>query len=83
MICSETHRRVAARCFEELVFYDYDRGTSTEIPDYMLSQLIERYDKQELHMETTKGMKEGVQEFVLHGSARHVRWAPVEWSSTS
>ena len=27
-------------------------------------------------------MKEGVQEFVLHGSARHVRWAPVTWSAT-
>jgi peptide/nickel transport system substrate-binding protein len=27
-------------------------------------------------------MKTGVEEFVLHGSARHVRWAPVEWSAT-
>jgi peptide/nickel transport system substrate-binding protein len=26
-------------------------------------------------------MKSGVQGFVLHGSARHVRWAPVFWSS--
>lgn len=26
-------------------------------------------------------MKEGVQDFLLHGSARHVRWAPVFWSS--
>lgn len=25
-------------------------------------------------------MKSGVQGFVLHGSARHVRWAPVSWS---
>ncbi|MGH9226807.1 MAG: hypothetical protein ACRD2W_24155 [Acidimicrobiales bacterium] len=24
-------------------------------------------------------MKSGVQGFVLHGSARHVRWAPVFW----
>ncbi|KAH7324829.1 thioesterase-like superfamily-domain-containing protein [Stachybotrys elegans] len=54
MICSQSHRRVAARCFEELVFYDYDRGTRAEIPDYMLSQFIERYEQQELHMEKMK-----------------------------
>jgi peptide/nickel transport system substrate-binding protein len=28
-------------------------------------------------------MKEGVSDFLLHGSARHVRWAPVSWSANS
>jgi len=28
-------------------------------------------------------MKSGVQGFVLHGSARHVRWAPVSWSTAN
>ncbi|MDQ3980865.1 MAG: ABC transporter substrate-binding protein [Actinomycetota bacterium] len=27
-------------------------------------------------------MKDGVQGFLLHGSARHVRWAPVFWSAS-
>ncbi|MGH7573022.1 MAG: ABC transporter substrate-binding protein [Gemmatimonadota bacterium] len=27
-------------------------------------------------------MKDGVEGFLLHGSARHVRWAPVFWSSS-
>jgi hypothetical protein len=26
-------------------------------------------------------MKDGVSDFLLHGSARHVRWAPVSWSA--
>ena len=47
MILSETRQRPAARCLEDLVVYDYNRGQKTSLAPFMLEQFAKQYDEQE------------------------------------
>lgn len=46
-IISEAKQRPAARCLEDVVFYDYHAGKKTILPPFMLDQLQRTYDLQE------------------------------------
>ncbi|KAI9681474.1 MAG: hypothetical protein M1817_002758 [Caeruleum heppii] len=47
MILSEVHQRVAARCVEDIVFYDYRKGQKTPIRPFMREVLSDTFDQQE------------------------------------
>jgi hypothetical protein len=48
MILSEVRQRPAARCLEDCVIYDYQQGRKTTLPSWMLEQLEQTFDLQEL-----------------------------------
>jgi hypothetical protein len=48
MILSEVRQRPAARCKEDCVIYDYQRGRKITLPQWMLEQLEKMFDLQEL-----------------------------------
>jgi hypothetical protein len=47
VIYSETHKRVAARCFEDIAVYDYKAGKRTTLRGFMVDELQQIYDLQE------------------------------------
>ena len=47
MILSELHQRPAARCFENIVTYDYLQQKKTALPPWMLEQFVQTFDLQE------------------------------------
>lgn len=47
MILSDAHRRLAARCFEDIVVYDYRQAKRAPLLPFMVDQLQETYDLQE------------------------------------
>lgn len=47
VIYSEMHRRVAARCFEDLAVYDYPAGKLSALKPFMVEELQKVYDLQE------------------------------------
>jgi Thioesterase-like superfamily len=47
MILSHSKQRPAARCFEDVVVYDYRVSKKTTLPQFMLDQFQETYDLQE------------------------------------
>jgi hypothetical protein len=47
VIYSETHRRVAARCFEDIAVYDYRAGKRATLRGFMVDELQGVYDLQE------------------------------------
>ena len=47
MILSETNQRPAARCFEDVVVYDYRTSKKTSLPPFVLDQFQRTYDLQE------------------------------------
>ena len=44
---SERHQRPAARCTEDIVVYDYQKGAKTPLREYMLKQFRETWEAQE------------------------------------
>lgn len=47
LILSEAKQRPAARCFEDIVVYDYLSGSKIPLPKFMLEQLQQSYDLQQ------------------------------------
>ncbi|KAJ9660783.1 hypothetical protein H2198_002322 [Neophaeococcomyces mojaviensis] len=47
MILSEGKERVAARCEEDVVVYNYKAGKKSALPDYMLTQFRHQFEEQE------------------------------------
>ncbi|KAK2606014.1 hypothetical protein QQS21_003531 [Conoideocrella luteorostrata] len=47
VIYSETHRRVAARCVEDIAVYDYRAGRKATLKGFMVDELQAVYDLQE------------------------------------
>lgn len=47
LILSERHRRIAARCKEAIVVYDYKLGRKAPMEPFMLAKLQEVYDLQQ------------------------------------
>jgi Thioesterase-like superfamily len=47
MILSEKHRRISARCLEDIVFYDYQKAQKALFPDYMIKEFTETLRLQE------------------------------------
>lgn len=47
MILSERHQRVAARCVEDLVIYNYRLGNKTHLRDFMINQFQYAWRAQE------------------------------------
>lgn len=47
IILSEQHQRAAARCVEDLVVYNYRRGTKTVLSDCMINQFQHTWRAQE------------------------------------
>ncbi|KAM0424164.1 hypothetical protein ACHAPT_010533 [Fusarium lateritium] len=47
IIMSETHRRVAARCYEDIVIYDYKRAEKTTLKEYQVKDLANIYRSQQ------------------------------------
>ena len=47
LILSERHQRPAARCIEDLVIYDYKRGSKTPIRGYMVKAFRKAWELQE------------------------------------
>lgn len=47
VLLSEKHQRIAARCTEENVIYDYVKGRRTQMPPFMVEALAELFQEQE------------------------------------
>ena len=47
MILSEARQRPAARCFEDIVTYDYHLGRKTPLPPFMAEQFKMIWEQQE------------------------------------
>lgn len=47
VILSERHRRLAARCLEDVAVYDYAAGARAPLRDFMVDELRAVYDLQE------------------------------------
>lgn len=47
VILSHAHQRPAARCFEDVVVYDYTRGSKTTLPPFIVQELSDAFDLQE------------------------------------
>lgn len=47
MILSERHQRPAARCVEDIVVYDYQRGRKSPLRSFMVEKFQETYQLQE------------------------------------
>ncbi|QQK46135.1 thioesterase-like superfamily-domain-containing protein [Penicillium digitatum] len=52
MILSEAHQRLAARCFEDIVIYDYKKNRKTvAIPPFVMEQFETMWEQQEQEKE--------------------------------
>ena len=47
LILSEKHQRAAARCVEDIVVYDYQRGRKSPLRDFMVQKFQETFELQE------------------------------------
>ena len=47
LILSEREQRPAARCFEELVVYDYRKGKKVDVPPFMVRAFENLWEEQE------------------------------------
>ncbi|KAF4125504.1 hypothetical protein GMORB2_4344 [Geosmithia morbida] len=47
VIISHAHQRPAARCFEDIVVYDYKRGGKANLPSFMVDELRAAFQLQE------------------------------------
>jgi len=46
VIISELHQRASARCFEDVVVYDYQKGRKAAIPPWMLDAFERTWEEQ-------------------------------------
>lgn len=56
VILSEFHRRVAARCVEDIVIYDYKAAKKSAMEPFMVDMLQETFKQQE-QAKTTNGTR--------------------------
>ena len=61
LILSEKYQRPAARCVEDIVVYDYQKGQKSPLRDFMLQKFQETYALQE---ETKKRNESRVQKLL-------------------
>ena len=47
LILSERHQRPAARCEEDIVVYDYRKGTKTPLPPFVMNAFKQTWELQE------------------------------------
>lgn len=47
LILSERHQRPAARCVEDIVVYDYGRGSKSPLKDFMVEEFKKTFELQE------------------------------------
>ena len=47
LILSNRHQRAAARCIEDILVYDYTRGSKTRLPLFMAQKFTEMWRAQE------------------------------------
>jgi hypothetical protein len=47
LILSEAHRRPAARCVEDIVVYDYQKGKKSPLAPFMVEKFQETFEMQE------------------------------------
>lgn len=64
VILSEVHRRVAARCIEDIVVYDYQKAQKTTLLPFMLDKFNEVFELQEQAKETNEVKVKGLLERV-------------------
>lgn len=48
LVLSERHQRPAARCVEDIVFYDYQHGVKSPLRDFMVDKFRETFELQEI-----------------------------------
>ena len=48
VILSELHQRASARCFEDIVVYDYKKGKKETMPPWMLEAFEKTWEKQKV-----------------------------------
>jgi hypothetical protein len=53
IIVSHEHQRAAARCFEDIVVYDYRSGKKSPLEPFMVSEFADTYDLQKQTREKT------------------------------
>lgn len=70
VIISNEKQRVAARCYEELVVYDYRIGQRTNLRPFMVEALQETYDLQEKNRGKTTTHVLKLQESISRPSSR-------------
>lgn len=61
VVLSEQFRRPAARCFEDIVVFDYKKQKKTPLKGFMVEELQKTYDLQE---KSQKDWEERAQELV-------------------
>lgn len=64
LLVSDRHRRPAARCFEDIVVYDYETARRTALKPFMVDRLRETYDAQEKSREECEERVRGLVEVV-------------------
>ncbi|RAL58530.1 hypothetical protein DID88_003978 [Monilinia fructigena] len=64
LIVSELHQRVAARCFEEIVTYDYERGKKEVLQPWLLDALAKTWEEQNVAMAIALRKIEDIEEKV-------------------
>lgn len=64
LILSERQQRPAARCVEDIVVYDYQRGQKTPLRPFMVEKFLETYELQEEARVRNKGRVRGLLERV-------------------
>ena len=64
MIVSEKHQRPAARCVEDIVFYDYKKGKKAALPSFAIEQFRQTFTLQEAtrlrSLQKAQGLEERV-----------------------
>jgi hypothetical protein len=55
LILSESQRRAAARCVEDIVVYDYKKGRKSPLPPFMVDKFRETFELQEQAREEYSG----------------------------
>ncbi|KAK6213307.1 hypothetical protein QIS74_09309 [Colletotrichum tabaci] len=64
LLVSDVHRRPAARCFEDIVVYDYKAARRTPLKPFMVDRLRETYEAQERSRVEVEGKVQGLLEAV-------------------
>lgn len=60
VILSELNQRIAARCFEDCVYYDYRAGKKTPLKDFMVDVLGETWQLQEAAKQASSERVQGL-----------------------
>ncbi len=60
VILSELNQRIAARCFESCVYYDYRLGKKTPLKDFMVDVLGETWELQKAAKQANSARVQGL-----------------------